>query len=523
MLSLLKNHYMISSLIFLVLGLLVLRWLGERAYTVTPQPPSSVMLNPTTNLYQHTQSLLQTQPAKPSASSALTPLSNPHLALLDRMVLADSAQASLDVQYYLFHDDEAGNALLLNLLEAAKRGVKVRLLVDDMDMAGREGLFIRLLQLTPNLQIRVFNPFYGRMVRVPEYLARFPRVTRRMHNKSYTADGVISIVGGRNIGNEYFNVKTEVAFADLDLLVAGAIGQQVTSAFNAYWDSGLAVDMQQLGKPVDDNTFNQWLSKTQPLLQAYRQEMRKQRNEISEMLNHLRRDIYYADLQVIYDHPQKVITAFTDTSGNIAPAIATLMKNAQQHLLISSPYFIPGEYGLSLFQELRQRGVTITILTNSYAANDVPAVHAAYSKYRERLLAMGVQLFELKPLGAEEQADDGFALLGSKRASLHAKAFIVDSQTVFVGSFNLDPRSAVHNTEMGVIFTNAAYSAQSEQRSQRFIQRFAYQVSLDPQGRLQWHDQQTTPASLHTQEPDMHWWDHLLVEVIALLPVEWLM
>lgn len=522
MFSFVKVHPIISFLIVLAISLLLLRFIGNKAFVVSPQPiPSSKPsdLSQASPLQQLTDELLKTHGN--THSSLVYSLSNPYVALLNRLQLINAATETIDVQYYLFHDDDSGQAVLQALVEAAKRGVKIRLLLDDMDMVGRDGIFVRLMQENPTLQVRIFNPFYLREFRLPEYPARFPRVTRRMHNKSMTMDQVMTIVGGRNIGNEYFSFKTEIAFADVDLLAAGKIGKDVTESFDKYWYSGLAVDINQLNTAANDEVFKQWQSESSENLKAYRQEVEKNQFVIQNLLKSAEDQTYYADMKVIYDHPEKVIASFSDSRGNIAGEIIDLMKTAQKELVISSPYFIPGQFGLDAFKSLRERGVEIIILTNSFAANDVAAVHAGYSNYRKQLLAMGVKLYELKPLNSETPASQNFELFGSKRASLHAKAFVVDQKTIFVGSFNLDPRSAIHNTEMGIIFDEPHYGANSVARTRVYMQQQAYEVKLTDQGKLEWIDH-ANGVTLK-DEPEMSSFQHLVITVISWLPVEWLM
>lgn len=519
MFSFIKLHPVITFLILLAIGLLVLRVIGNKALTVTPEPVSAVQVNQETPLYKLVDQLLKANAN--GSTSMLYSLSNPHVALLDRLQMIDAATDTIDIQYYLFHDDESGQAVLQALVEAAKRGVKVRLLLDDMDMIGRDGIFVRLVEENPNLQVRIFNPFYLRVFRVPEYPARFPRVTRRMHNKSLTVDKILTVVGGRNIGNEYFSFNTEVAFADFDILAAGKIGADITESFEKYWHSGLAVDLTTLNHAAKDERFNTWQAQASKVLATYRQEVQQHQPEMKQLLDSTERKTYYADMSVMYDRPQKVISSFSDTDGNITQEIAAVMKTAQKEIVISSPYFIPGKFGLALFQGLRDRGVDVVILTNSFAANDVAAVHAGYINYRKQLMDMGVRLYELKPLNAEAQLDRGFELLGSKRASLHAKAFVVDKKTTFVGSFNLDPRSSVHNTEMGVVFDEPAYGAASVEKTNMYMKQQAYELKLTDKGDIEWIDNES--GVVHTTEPDMGIFQRATTRIISWLPVEWLM
>jgi putative cardiolipin synthase len=454
--------------------------------------------------------------------SLFYPLDNPRLALLTRIRLADLATHSIDAQYYLFHDDQAGRALLGALAEAAARGVKVRLLLDEMDTLHREPHLLRFIADNPTIQLRIFNPCWLRgYKRYIEFAARFPQVTRRMHNKSYTADQIASVVGGRNIGNEYFDVFSEVAFADLDLLVAGQVGQRITEDFAAYWHSGLAFPLERFGKPATEHSYQKWLTRLQQDLAAYRNEVNKQQNTLHELLEKSKQATYHAPIKVLCDPPNKVITPYIGPNHQILPNIKKLMEQAQQELFIMSAYFIPGKPGMEIFKTLRQRGVDITILTNSLVANDVPAVHAGYKNYRKALLAMGVKLYELKSLNNDAEKED-WSLFGSKRASLHAKSFVIDRKTAFVGSFNLDPRSALHNTEMGVYFDNPAYAKQVVDIAKKRLVRHAYELRLNDRQQLEWHSHNVDGSvQTYQHEPETQLWERAIVQVLSKLPVEW--
>lgn len=499
--------------------------IGLRAYSQQQLPikPTKFELQPAldnsplANLVKN--GLAHLTPASPD-HSLFYPLDNPRLALLTRIRLADMAMHSIDAQYYLFHDDQAGRALLGALTEAAQRGVKVRLLLDEMDTLHREPHLLRLLANYPNMQLRIFNPCWLRgYKRYLEFAARFPQVTRRMHNKSYTADQVASVVGGRNIGNEYFDVFTEVTFADLDLLVAGEIGQRITEEFAQYWYSGLAIPIQRLGKPANELAYQKWLNRLKQDLMAYRDEVNHQYNTLHELLEKSKQATYHARVKVLCDPPTKVITPYIGPNHQILPNIKELMAQAQHELFIMSAYFIPGKPGMEVFQNLRKRGVNITILTNSLVANDVPAVHAGYKNYRTALLAMGVKLYELKALNNDKE---DWSLFGSKRASLHAKSFVIDRTTVFVGSFNLDPRSALHNTEMGVYFDNPAYAEHVVSVAEQRLVRHAYELTLNAQQDLQWlsHNADGSVQTYH-HEPESKRWERAVVTGLSKLPVEW--
>jgi putative cardiolipin synthase len=517
----------VGLIVVLGLGLILLtiRFLGARRFKVIQTVPISSPLNTKTSLYQIVKKRLIDQDT--STINVLYSLKSPHIAMLTRIHLADKAESTLDLQYYLFHNDQAGQAVLAATVAAAQRGVKVRLLLDDMDMAGRDEYFKRLVKDTPNLELRIFNPFYLRRFRMPEFPARFPPVTRRMHNKSFTADGIVSIVGGRNIGNEYFDVDTEVAFADLDMLMGGEAAQEITTRFNQYWYSGIAFDIERLcSRKISDSKYQQWLNQLNQHLTNYRAEVNQRRDVIDRLIQDSNNDIYFAPINVLADPPHKVLDTLWKKDNDYMSfeliKLIKLIRSAQQDLWISSPYFIPGKEGLKVFQELRDRNVTITILTNSFAANDVAAVHAGYMKYRKRLLKMGVKLYELQ---APLNSDNNWSFLGSKRASLHAKALIIDHQYAFVGSFNLDPRSAIHNTEMGIVFNSEHYGEKAIQHLQRYLETQAYELKLSKYNKIEWclTASKTHEAKKLTHEPNVAWYQRIILTIIAVLPVEWLM
>ena len=508
-------------LIFLVLLVVVAiawRFAGERAMKVEPETVPDIAVDANTSISRGVSGLLEQQGE--SEESFFFPLYDPYLALISRIQLADLAEQTLDAQYYLFHDDTAGRALLASFIKAANRGVKVRLLLDEMDVKGREALFARLAADNENLEIRVFNPIWLRSLGALsslEFLVRFPRVTRRMHNKSFTVDNISSIVGGRNIGNEYFAVESEVAFSDFDLLIGGAISVDVVNEFNLYWHSGIAVDISRLADPSDNSVYQTWGKEIEKDLDHYYQLVDKYKAHVINNLKAGHLKPYFDRGEVIFDQPEKVLTPLSDNNGHLAPKILALMGSAQQKLTVVSPYFIPGDVGMSLFKSLRDQGVDITILTNSLSANDVAAVHSGYSNYRRDLLEMGVKLYEMKP----QNDDQTISLLGSRNVSLHAKSFVVDEDKIFVGSFNLDPRSALHNTEMGVVFNNSEYASGMVGGIGDYLSANAYRVALKPDGTMQWHDD--VSGVVYDTEPETSWLQRTVVGLISWLPVEWLL
>lgn len=519
MLTLLINLLLLLALSSLAsfLGLRV--WINRRLRP-NPEDLPELTVSKDSPLYQNFYDLLDQAPSP--EQSLFYPLSPLQDALLERIKLADQAVGTIEAQYYMLNDDEAGNIFLQALTDAAKRGVQIRLLIDDIDVIQREDVLIRLVDEFPNFQIRVFNPAWLRLIRKPEFLVRFPRLSRRMHNKSYTIDGIFSIIGGRNIGNEYFDLKHELTFADFDILFAGPMVQDVRTEFDTYWYSGLCSDIHSLGHAADDERYAEWRHKLSSTYAQYLPILMKDRDQVLPALKRGEIQPYYAVVKVIYDSPDKILTSVFKPDSRMLNEVEGVISTAQQELLICAAYFIPSKHGMKVLKGLRDRGVKITILTNSFESNDVMVVHASYSNYRKPLLKMGVNLYELK--SHDRHADNEHSLLGSECTSLHAKAFFVDRRKNFIGSFNMDPRSAIHNTEMGAIFEHQGYAEMVTQEIYEFVDSQAYQLKLGKHRRLEWQEPLKDGSyRTHTKEPKMTERQRLLLPLIAWLPVEWLL
>lgn len=519
MLTLFINVLLILALSSLAsfLGLRV--WIN-RLLRPNPEDLPELTISKESPLYKNFYDLLDQAPSdKHSLFYPLSPLQD---ALLERIKLADQAVGTIEAQYYMLNDDEAGDIFLSALIDAAKRGVQIRLLIDDLDVIQREDVMIRLVDEYPNFQIRVFNAAWLRLIRKPEFLVRFPRLSRRMHNKSYTIDGIFSIIGGRNIGNEYFDLKHELTFADFDILFAGPMVQEIRVEFDTYWHSGLCTDIHRLGTAADDAKYAEWRQKLSKTYAHYLPILMKDRDQVLPALKRGEIQPYYAEVRVIYDHPDKILTSVFKPDSRMLKEVEGVISSAQQELLICAAYFIPSKHGMQVLKGLRERGVKITVLTNSFESNDVMPVHASYSSYRKQLLQIGVRLYELK--SHDRHADNEHSLLGSECTSLHAKALFIDRRKNFIGSFNMDPRSAIHNTEMGAIFEHAGYAEMVTQEIYDFVDSQAYKIQLSSRGKLEWHEPLADGTyRIHTLEPKMTPRQRRLLPLIAALPIEWLL
>lgn len=440
-------------------------------------------------------------------------------AFTARVLPARAAGRSLDLQYYIWHDDLTGRLLALEAWQAAELGVRVRILLDDTNSHGHDKQLLAL-DAHPNIEVRVYNPFHNRSGprRLLELLVRALRVNHRMHNKAWIADGRIAVIGGRNIGDEYFSAAADTNFRDLDLLLTGPAVAEAEAIFDDFWNNAAVVPIRQLAR-ADDLRLTALIKDAQaktlsPAAQAYLERVKSSPGARDYLARQLR-TYWIKDIHVMSDPVQKWRC---DDRGNwLAGRIADEIASAGHTAFLISPYFVPGKRGTAELVKLEQSGVTVGIVTNSLAANDVPAAHSGYAHYRKPLLAGGVRLYELRAQGTPSTA----RLFGSSGASLHTKAFALDSTRGFVGSFNLDPRSANLNTEMGVLFEDPGLGEALRAEYQRLASAAqSYAVALDDKGRLHWEDRNTQPPTRINREPDAGLGRRLLARLLGWLPIE---
>jgi putative cardiolipin synthase len=449
-------------------------------------------------------------------------------ALVARIVLADFAERSLDVQYYIWHDDLTGRLFTDALLRAADRGVRVRVLVDDVGTKANDQVLLNL-DSHANVQIRLFNPVALRNFRGLGMLSDFARTNRRMHNKAFVADNQRAVLGGRNIGDEYFEAQLDVAFGDLDVLMLGSVVGEVSKSFDIYWNAPMSIPIEALtGRAAMAGgglTALRMRLKAFVEAQADNPYVRHARSAAARHLAAGSDGLFWGKGRLLVDDPEKATRPPEDTRGHLLPQLASEIAQPRHDLLIVSPYFIPGDAGVAWLRTLVEQGVRVTVLTNSLASTDVGAVHAGYQRYREALLEGGVRLFELKPTAVEYgRAKNKSRLIIGSRASLHAKTFVFDRRTVFIGSLNLDPRSIQLNTEIGVICDSERMAAALASGVEAGLDHATWQVQrlagADGKPALVWTE--TTPggARQYTDEPGVNVWRRLGVWFLAFLPVE---
>jgi putative cardiolipin synthase len=445
-------------------------------------------------------------------------------AFAARMTMADTAERSLDVQYYIWRNDTTGTLLLEALRAAAARGVRVRLLLDDNNTAGMDGV-LALLAALPNVEVRLFNPFASRRARLLGMLGDFSRLNRRMHNKSFSADGQATIVGGRNVGDEYFDAAGEVLFSDLDILAVGPVVAEVERDFDRYWNSRSAYRLDTLVAAPDaaeaaDLRRQGAALAGSPAALAYLEAMRG--SPFVAQLLQKTLPLEWAPVRLVSDDPGKVLGQEAPAS-TLAHRLPALLGEPTRQLDLVSPYFVPGAAWSARFGALAGAGVKLRILTNSLEATDVPAVHAGYAKRRHALLRAGATLLELKRSWPRDSQPKRGGFAGSSASSLHAKTFEVDLARVFVGSFNLDPRSAELNTEMGFVIDSPALARRMSDVLDALPHTRAYEVKLSPEGSLYWLERGPGGLIRHDSEPGASLWQRGVVQFMSLLPIDWLL
>jgi cardiolipin synthase C len=461
--------------------------------------------------------------------SGYHPMSSGPDAFVARVALVRAAERTLDVQYYDFHADQIGATLLNELLAAADRGVRVRLLLDDLHTSGRDET-LAAVDSHPNVEVRLFNPFAHRHARALDFVGDYSRVNRRMHNKSISADSQISIVGGRNIGDEYFGASTELAFSDFDVIAIGPVVAEVSAEFDEYWNSDVVYPLSALNiatASVGD------LAEVRLKLARYVQTLSTtpyaaalQATDLAQSLKQHDVSIFWGTGTLIADHPSKVTLPPEDVSTHAMPKLRKMLESSTQELILVSPYFVPGKTGERWLQDLAHRGVAVKILTNSFAATDVRSVTAAYSTYRKGLLRAGVELYELKPsLNQQSSTREGSSKSPkSAKSSLHAKTYVSDGHRLFIGSMNLDPRSAALNTEMGLVIDSETLGADMRDRFLSRLPDVAYRVELDtsadPKGRLVWVTRENGQDARYDAEPGLKFFDKFLRVLEYALPIE---
>lgn len=516
--------------------------LSEQAQTRQHNITANIATSPIASNSQHLATIIKQTDSHPDLSGYY-PIATGVNAFAARSILSTMATNTIDVQYYIWHDDEAGKMLLHDLWQAAERGVIVRLLLDDNDSSpSRDKLLIKLAK-HPNIAIRLTNPAVYRQYAALNFITRPTYMNRRMHNKSITFDNRISIIGGRNIGDEYLNNAQANQFADLDVLLVGAVVPHISASFDDFWHSNHAFDVETLIKTTTDgdfishlHTLNQNPSDNNVLpnnpskqhtINSYQQAVAQ--STLSQDLLNGRVPFRWVMIDV-YSDPADKLSGTADPNSLLVAQLKNQIAPKNSLSIISS-YFVPTQKGVDTLVALAQSGVKIKILTNSYDATDVGIVHAGYAHWRRKLLQAGIELYELKStakrtglmnLKLAKKSNKLWRTYGQTTTSLHAKAFAVDDYQVFIGSYNIDPRSANINSEMGVIIEDELLAQYIHNALGESLLSQAYKLSLH-NNQIRWQTLENGKLISYDNEPNMQTTDRMMIGLLSLLPIDFLL
>jgi putative cardiolipin synthase len=441
-------------------------------------------------------------------------------AFTSRIAMTELAERTLDLQYFVWDADATGRILAQHLVHAADRGVRVRILIDDFYMKGRDAI-LAALDAHPKVEVRIFNPFARRSRRMLDFIADFNRVNHRMHNKLFVMDNSVVIVGGRNIGDSYFEVHQETNFRDMDVFAVGPIVRKASAVFDQFWNGDWAVPAKALVRwtsteadleAVLETARHQTAAKPYPY--PLDEEVATLKVELMTIFNRL----VWAQGHMIFDDPDEIREhgrTVTMTEG-----FYRRIHRLESELLIEVPYFVVRQRGLDAVRRLRERGVRIRVLTNSLASNNVLAAHAGHAKHRKELIAAGVELYELRSDPPVKKRTFHLTGSASARSTLHCKAFVFDRKDVFIGSLNLDPRSGDINTEAGLYIESPELAHQMvSYMNGGVLAQVSYRVLLDADGRLYWVAETEGKAVRYDRDPKSTSWQRAKAMLIGMLPV----
>ena len=440
------------------------------------------------------------------------PLTDGTDALAVRLRLIEAAERTIDAQYFLMKSDSAGYVFAGALHAAAERGVRVRLLLDDIFTTFRDDE-MALLDAHPNVEIRLFNPISRRGVGILNFFHDFRRANRRMHNKSFIVDNQAAVVGGRNIADEYFDLRPEGEFLDFDVMAIGPIAAEVSGQFDSFWNHERSLPLEAVYGRTSEAQLERlraWVraDKVEAAEQAYGAAIRSRLMQSFLDDDHL---LYSASAELMTDRPDKLVNDIGEEHMVLVRELTEVLEDSTSEVLVISPYFVPGDVGLAFWRRLVEEGRRVVVLTNSLAANNHTAVHSAYRRYRKDLVRAGVELYEIRAYiggsGSEKSA-----------LTLHTKAMMIDSRKLFVGSLNLDPRSIEINSEMGLVIDSEELVASLREPLLEGIQEFAYRVTLDEKGRTRWNARIDGADVVETSEPQASTWLLLSAWFQAIAP-----
>ena len=455
--------------------------------------------------------------------SGNTLLRNGHQAFIERLYLADVAQKTIDVQYFIWNSDQTGQLLLQKLLHAADRGIKVRILVDALTVAQRNDQ-LAILDHYPNVYIRVYNPSTARTLvgKAVNFVFDFDRLNQRMHNKSYIIDGTVAVTGGRNIGDEYFFYSKDVNFDDVDLLSVGPVVQQVAESFNEYWNSNWAIPITDLVKVQINEQEDKDIQK---FVDANLSDFLgvKLIDDSAQLLKHfsdLNKKLIWAPTTFVADSPASEKNLKNNQAKAVATKLAEIVVNSKEEVLIESAYLSLDGYALSFFKTLQNKGVQIRALTNSMATNNLIINHASYAMFRDEMLNSGFNLFELKPTNYDclNSVEKSYECSDKKKVALHAKSAVMDNKIMYIGSLNFNLRSAYINTESAMFIESTELAEQLTNQILKNMQLVrSWQVTKVGE-QVMWMTQEKNEFNVTSQEPETTWLERVEVDVLTKMP-----
>ncbi|MFW2437800.1 MAG: phospholipase D family protein [Arenicellales bacterium] len=436
-------------------------------------------------------------------------------ALGARLNMIEKAENTIDLQYFLMKDDIAGLVLANALVGAADRGVRIRFLLDDVFTSASDRTLL-LMSQHPNIEVRLFNPISRRGLYQLNFVGSFKKANRRMHNKSFTVDNAISIVGGRNIADEYFQLREDAVFADFDVLALGDIAKAVSNSFDSYWNHDLAIPIEQL---LDIDTSESLEAERSKLSNKAKLTYARVYSESmsSELLQNLisgKQSLYVAEGIVIADDPDKLQNPVSTDHMGLATDVDKLLRQAERELIFISPYYVPGDDGVQYARELLEKDVRVVVVTNSLASNNHVAVHSGYARYRKDVLKAGVELYEIRA-NAGKEVQDGY---GPDVLTLHTKLILIDRRYLFVGSLNLDPRSLEINAEMGLLIDSEELVGAMAAGIEKDIPSASYRLVLDDKHRIVWHGNLNGESVSLTTEPLANRWLRFKAWLLKIAP-----
>ena len=434
-----------------------------------------------------------------------------------RLALIDRAELTIDAQYFLMKPDSAGRLFATKLLEAADRGVRVRLLLDDIFTTVDDDVF-EVINQHPNVELRLFNPIGRGGIHAVSYVGNFKLANRRMHNKSFTVDNQISIVGGRNIADEYFELLSDAEFKDFDMLAIGPVAADIAKTFDRFWNHELSVPMEAFAsdKGLPDLATARAEADKQAIETSHRIYERALSSPLMQDLIDDRVELFPADSNVVTDDPEKLLNKVSADYKTLVTALAGVVDEAESEVVVITPYFIPGKNGMEFWRSITNKGVRVIVVTNSLASNNHTPVHAAYTGYRHDLIDAGVELYEVRVDSSKVPEDSDRQ--GYDSVTLHVKALMIDRQHTFVGSLNLDPRSIDINTEMGVLIDNADLTGGMTERFLEVLPSFAYRVTENEKGKLRWTTVIDGQQVVETKEPQTSRWLRFKAFLMRIFP-----